>query len=67
MSQARMTEKKEKKKHFYWLRGKDKTQVEHKQATNHSLSCYSTACKLNLRGKISTCPESTSSTGKWTA
>lgn len=50
MSQARRTQKKGKKT-FYWLRGKDNTQVEHKQAYNHSLSCYLTACKLNLRGK----------------
>lgn len=53
MSQARVTQK-QGKKPFYLLRGKHNTQVEYKQATNHSLSCYSTACKLNLRGKIST-------------
>lgn len=52
MSQARRTQKQE--KNFYLLRGKDNTQVEYKQATNHSLSCNSTACKLNLGGKIST-------------
>lgn len=56
MSRARMTQKG--KKPFYWLKGKDnELSVElaiHKQATNHLLSSYSTACEINLRGQIIT-------------